>query len=308
MAENGLVSIIIPTYGRPDRLRRCIQSALDQDYENIEVIVVDDNGAGTDCQREAERITASFAGSAAPVYYLRHKTHMNGSAARNTGIRFAHGDHIALLDDDDAFYPHKLSRQMKALGEIKNPNKISCCSFRVTRNNKVRKAVKLRPVDDIAKAVLLKQMEMPSSGMVFTKSCHNAVNGFDESFQRHQDWEFLIRAGQACEHTLVETPCFDKDTLRRNSPRDPDLFYKQRQYYLEKMKRVVMTYAPAVRHNIRVVHAGDIAIQYFRAGRFFKGVSHMFKSGNFIKCKLYIFVQCMSHLACRVRELSSRRV
>ena len=46
MEDSNLVSIIIPTYSRSKNLSRAIESALNQDYENIEIIVVDDNGLG----------------------------------------------------------------------------------------------------------------------------------------------------------------------------------------------------------------------------------------------------------------------
>lgn len=51
-----LVSVIIPTYKRSDSLCRCIDSVLNQTYPNIEIIVVDDNGEGTDYQKETEKI------------------------------------------------------------------------------------------------------------------------------------------------------------------------------------------------------------------------------------------------------------
>lgn len=50
-----LVSVIIPTYKRSDSLCRCIDSVLNQTYPNIEIIVVDDNGEGTDYQKETEK-------------------------------------------------------------------------------------------------------------------------------------------------------------------------------------------------------------------------------------------------------------
>ena len=52
----GLVSVIIPTYSRPDNILRAIRSVENQTYRDIEIIVVDDNGIGTASQQETQNI------------------------------------------------------------------------------------------------------------------------------------------------------------------------------------------------------------------------------------------------------------
>ena len=94
------VSVIITTYKRADMLSRAINSVLNQTYKNIEVIVVDDNGNGSEYRLKTEIIMNKYS-QIDNLKYIKHKENKNGSAARNTGIREATGDIICFLDDDD---------------------------------------------------------------------------------------------------------------------------------------------------------------------------------------------------------------
>lgn len=83
---NKLVSVIIPTYSRPVNLKRAINSVLNQSYNNIEIIVVDDNGDGTYNQIRTEKEINEYM-SLNNFRYLKHNKNRNGAAARNTGIK-----------------------------------------------------------------------------------------------------------------------------------------------------------------------------------------------------------------------------
>ena len=95
---SGLVSVIIPTYKRPNMLGRAIDSVLGQSYTNIEVVVVDDNSDGDKYRLETIQYMERYANDYR-VKYIKHKTNQNGSAARNTGIQNSVGEYIAFLDD-----------------------------------------------------------------------------------------------------------------------------------------------------------------------------------------------------------------
>ena len=88
---SGLVSVIIPTYKRPNMLGRAIDSVLGQSYTNIEVVVVDDNSDGDKYRLETIQYMERYANDYR-VKYIKHKTNQNGSAARNTGIQNSVGE------------------------------------------------------------------------------------------------------------------------------------------------------------------------------------------------------------------------
>ena len=88
-------SIIVPAYNEAQYIEECVESVLNQDYDNFEVIVVDDGA--TD---ETPQIIDSLAQKSKKVKVIHQK---NGglSAARNSGIEAASGDYILFLDGDD---------------------------------------------------------------------------------------------------------------------------------------------------------------------------------------------------------------
>ncbi len=103
-----LISIVIPLYNGANFVEEALKCALAQDYENKEIVVVNDgstdDGAGRDiCMRYADRIT-----------YLE-KPNGGCASALNYGIRAARGSYISWLSHDDLYEPNKLSHQVAIL-------------------------------------------------------------------------------------------------------------------------------------------------------------------------------------------------
>lgn len=71
--NNKLVSVIIPSYSRPNNICRAIDSVLNQTYQPIEIIVVDDNGIGTDFQRQTEHVLSKYIRTN-KIIYIKHDT------------------------------------------------------------------------------------------------------------------------------------------------------------------------------------------------------------------------------------------
>ena len=106
------VSIIIPVYNGEKFLDAAIESAIAQDWEHTEIIVVNDGS--TDA---SERVIESYAGRVSII----HQENGGACRARNEGLRHARGDYIQYLDQDDLLHPQKISTQLQALnGEPKD--------------------------------------------------------------------------------------------------------------------------------------------------------------------------------------------
>ena len=97
----NLVSVVIPTYKRSNRLPIAINSVLSQTYSNVEIIVVDDNGENNHTL-DTKKILQPYL-KKNQIKYICHQTNKGGCKARNTGAFAANGTYIAFLDDDD-FY------------------------------------------------------------------------------------------------------------------------------------------------------------------------------------------------------------
>lgn len=216
--NNKLVSIVIPTYARPDNLCRAIDSVLAQTYSTIEILVVDDNGIGTPYQIETEALLASYIEDN-KIIYLKHNTNKNGSAARNTGSRSSHGEIIGYLDDDDVFLPNKVEEQVKRLEEAHSQNpKVAgvYCNIRMLGYSSGPQKLMSNKDGNLAEALLLSEIRFNSSTIMLYRYAYDAMNGWDERFLRQQDWEFCVRFFRNYEMVIA---CPDKCLLEKyNTP------------------------------------------------------------------------------------------
>src|SRR5881628_3332235 len=100
-----IVSVIITTYNQGRYISETIHSAIEQDFDDREIIVVDDGS--TD---DTPTLVVAFGQR---VLYLRQRN-QGVAGSRNAGILQARGEFLAFLDGDDLWEPHKLSRQVRA--------------------------------------------------------------------------------------------------------------------------------------------------------------------------------------------------
>ena len=112
----GLVSVIIPTYNRPDYLRDAVDSVFAQTYPWVEILVIDDGSSDNGALTKSALKPYLSADSASPrmpkFTYLYQK---NGGLvpAINRGLALARGEYIQRLDDDDQLLPEKIARSVK---------------------------------------------------------------------------------------------------------------------------------------------------------------------------------------------------
>lgn len=191
--QKGLVSVIIPTFRRPDKLDRAIDSVLAQTYSDIEVIVVDDNDPDTEGRKLTEEVMLKYENETR-VKYIKHECNKNGSAARNTGARNSDAEYVAFLDDDDVFYPQKIESQVKVLSG-KDSSWGACYSkYVVEKPNGVSIISKEHREGNLRLDALMREFYIASgSNLLVKKEAFDTINGFDESFIRNQDIEFLSR-------------------------------------------------------------------------------------------------------------------
>jgi len=135
----GRISVVIPTRGRPALVDRAVRSALIQDFADLEVIVVID---GPDPQTESALNLLDDP----RLHLLSLPATVGGAEARNTGIRYARGKWIALLDDDDEWLPGKLNRQYCAAEAIPGPYVLVSCKF-IERTESADRLLPCRPYD-----------------------------------------------------------------------------------------------------------------------------------------------------------------
>ena len=185
-----LVSVIIPTYNRKEIISRSIQSVLNQTYENIELIIVDDGS--TDGTKE---FVLEKYGDA--VVYVENQRKKGPSGARNYGTEIAKGEYIAFQDSDDEWSADKLEKQMAVL--LANADmkmvycKISCYwegkFFWDIPSTKI--PVEQKQGNLFPYLILYPLIGTPT--MVLEKAAFISVGKFEETLGAFVDYEFSIR-------------------------------------------------------------------------------------------------------------------
>lgn len=181
-----MVDVIIPTYKRADMLEKAINSILNQTYKDVMVTVVDDNNPETEWRKRTSELMERFSNEKR-VQYVCHEKNKNGSAARNTGLKYTNGEFVCFLDDDDYFIEDKIEKQMKYL--LENSTKDACfCDYIKNGKN-----ICLANKKDFSHDILLGFPTPQTSGIMFRRKVIDELKGFDESYYRHQDYELLLR-------------------------------------------------------------------------------------------------------------------
>ena len=190
--KNPLVSVIIPTYKRPDMLGRAINSVLNQTYKNIEIIVVDDNDEDSEYRKETEEFMNQYS-DIDNLVYLKHKFNRGGGPARNTGIENSMGEYIAFLDDDDEFLPQKIELQVEAFlnSDIDKLGLVYCgIEIRDEKNNIIKYQgvnAEINPLDHH-----LIENIAPGPTIFTKKSILKELNGFNDLISG-QEYDLTLR-------------------------------------------------------------------------------------------------------------------
>lgn len=180
------ISVIIPTYNRCWILKEALDSVLSQEYNDFEIIVVDDG---------SNDATAALLSSYGDRITTIYQDNSGVSAARNAGILMAKGNYIAFLDSDDTWLPQKLSCQIDFFRS--HPEAAICQTDEIWIRNGVRVNPKKRhkkPSGMIFEPSLQLCLVSPSAVMI-QKSLFDEVGLFNEAFPACEDYDLWLRIG-----------------------------------------------------------------------------------------------------------------
>ena len=116
------VSIVVPVYNVEKYLNRCLNSLVNQDYKNIEIIIVND-GSPDNSQMIIDKYKKEYSN----VIKAFKKKNEGLSEARNFGLKKATGDYIAFIDSDDYVETNMISEMIKCAS--KNNSDIVVCDI-----------------------------------------------------------------------------------------------------------------------------------------------------------------------------------
>jgi len=209
------VSVIIPTYNRAEIVTEAIDSVLQQTYNNIEIIVVDDGSS----DHTGEVLTARYGNK---IIYLpqQHK----GVPARNAGISISSGNYIAFLDSDDLWMPDKLEKQVNLLETLPEKVGMIFCGVYVQEISGSIVSTFYHPYmhkGNILKNLVLSEGMASPSRVLIRKMCIERVGLFNESLRRSSDTELWMRIARYFEADYIEEALVIKRHLDNNMMKDP---------------------------------------------------------------------------------------
>ena len=212
-----LISIIIPCYNNKNVILESINSALDQSYRNIEIIVVDDGS--TDDSYELVSNSIQGLENARVI----RQDNQGPAAARNTGFSFSSGDYLVFLDGDDILHKEYVETCL-AVYEKDPALNIVYCDVELFENK--TGLWKLHPFSE---STILLYNSIPVFAMI--RSCvFNQIGKYDTKLRCGEDWELWIRILQRFSgvYKIPKVLYYYRKRNEKNSLTDLDKVYNFR--------------------------------------------------------------------------------
>lgn len=206
-ANPCVVSVVIPTRGRPHLLQRAIRSVLMQTLQDFEVVVVLD---GVDPVSVAT--VDEFKDSRIRLLILPQQA--GGSAARNAGVGAARGSWIAFLDDDDEFTSEKLALQLESAVRHGSVDRtLTVCKASIVGYGRAQVWPQRFPAPREEVVEYLFCRKSWRQGEAFLQTSTYFVSRtlalripFQQGLKRHQDWDWVVRLQREENVEIVAVP------------------------------------------------------------------------------------------------------
>jgi glycosyltransferase involved in cell wall biosynthesis len=243
MQEISGISVVIPSFNRPQLTLRAVKSALAQTWTRFEVLVIDD-GSRSDQIFPIELIDDHR------VRLIRHPTNLGVSAARNTGVNEARYPVIALLDSDDWWLPEKLASQMALYANYASQFNVLVYSSYYHEQDNMRYVYPLtsrRKNEALSDFIFLDCGSVNTSTWLTSRSLFQRFP-FDLQLPQCEDYDLLLRMEAAgvqfvcCKVPATVTNC-DLREDRLSTRLKPDFYFKflkQNSQHLTPISYVVL--------------------------------------------------------------------
>lgn len=202
--DKGKISIIVPVYNKSDTLKHCVESIQNQDYQNLELILVDDGSSDNSYE-----ICSSYAEKDTRVKVFKKK---NGgvSSARNFGLKIASGEFIQFVDADDFLEKNMCSKLISAY--LENDFDVVVCSYKKHTDDKIKNKISLdfecksiSQFKDKFAFLFENVLFNPPWNKLYKREKINFL--FDEDFSLGEDLLFNLEYFKTCEKVKIIKTC-----------------------------------------------------------------------------------------------------
>lgn len=317
------VTVIIPTYNGSNTISRALHSLTNQTYKSFEVIVVDDNGKGSNRQKQTEIEVMKYSQSL-DLKYLVHEKNFNGAAARNTGLKEANGDFICFLDDDDVYLKDRLLKATNILKKNKSADLLFCAVL-IQRNGKLVNIVRPYNASNMQRELLLNTALFGTGSNIFMRrEILNKVGGFNEKYFRRQDNEFLLRALEdgtyimtndidivKCNSGVLNLPSYEKmcisnELYYNDFKKLIDSFNEEDYTLFQQKERAWLLFCCMMREKQEIIEEAKTALLEYRNLKVSEKIQYSMSKIKFKNSNLLYYIQPQMS---KVRnEMKSRRI
>lgn len=251
--ERLSVAVVIPTRDRGDALVRAIRSVLAQTLLPDELVVVDDGS------RDAVALPDDLRDH--PLVRVLRTGGVGPGAARNAGVAATTTTLVAFLDDDDAWRPEKLERQVELLR--RSPGSVAAveCGFDLWRDGSL--VFRYVPAEhrDLYRTLLERPVLQPSTVLV-RRAVLDDLGGFEPTLRRVEDWHLWVRLAER--YTVAVLPEVLVD--REHAPVDPAVMLEAYGSAVQLLTPRIAALPPRERRRIEAVHAFMTGVLAMDAG------------------------------------------
>jgi glycosyltransferase involved in cell wall biosynthesis len=279
-----LVSVIIPNYNYASYVCEAVDSALQQTYDNIEVVVVDD-GSKDNSREILERYGYKITVISQP--------NAGVSAARNAGVKHSSGKFVAFLDADDVWLAEKIEKQVDLFESEKDLGLVHVGVEEFDTHGNILKTRLDGMSGHVSHELLL--FERPvvlggGSGLMIPREVFDEAKGFDLELLTSADWDFFYRIGRRHKIGFVSEVLLRYRIHNSNMHGNIQRMEREMSYGFEKAfdekSADIQSIKRTAYANLHKVLAGS----YFRTGEYAKFLRHSFRS-------LYLKPSNLGHFA-----------
>ncbi|KZS23634.1 glycosyltransferase [Wohlfahrtiimonas chitiniclastica] len=203
--NHPLVSVIIPCYNHEQFVQECIQSVIDQDYQNIELIIIDDGSQDQSVQKIEEmrpQCEKRFV-----RFEFRHRPNKGLCATLNEALKWCEGEYYSPSASDDILLASKISKQVETLMSVgEDIVGVFCGVFVIDKSGNItsQKGRTVKKID--FHKVFLRSCFLPGQAVMLKTDIIRKINGYDEDILIEDLDLFLKIVDKRYYLTAISTP------------------------------------------------------------------------------------------------------
>jgi glycosyltransferase involved in cell wall biosynthesis len=272
---NPLVSVVIPAYNAEDFLSHTLTSILQQSYQNIEVIVVDDGSKDSTAD-----IVKSFTQSDSRVTLLS-QLNSGVSSARNLGIKHSQGELIAFIDADDIYYPQALEKLTHIMLQTdESIGVVYTWSAHIDDSGNLTAGCNCSLLDgEVYDELLNMNFIGNASAALVRRCCIDKVGGYDcEMLPGCADWDFYLRLAEHYQFKVVPEFLIGYRKLATSMSRSCSAMEKSYEQVIENAQRRNPAISTEFSHTSKSFYFIYLNSQGRSNRRYYESLKYLYKA------------------------------